>query len=125
MIRTPDDVKLRFTFSKKWKGKSKAWWWKRVQVHLDNKLLAKSCVRGTYRKKQKSLNPGHVKPNPKLRTNTGSKGLLIMGGVGGGNTVLARARAGPALAHRHTPNPIGILIGIPIGIPHWHTSMIK
>ena len=40
-------------------------------------------IRGTYRKKQKSLNPGHAKPNTKLRSNTGSKGLR-MGGARSG-----------------------------------------
>jgi hypothetical protein len=93
MILTPDDVKDRFAWSKKYKGKNRHWWQKRIQVHLDNHhfkhattskgraLLAKRLVRGAYRTKTKSLRPGHVKPDPKMRLATGSKGILKMGGV--------------------------------------------
>jgi hypothetical protein len=64
---------------------SKAWWLKKVHVHLDNKhfkvaltvfgrrLLAKRKCRGCFRRKGKSLRPGHVRPDPKLRINTGTK----------------------------------------------------
>ena len=45
------------------------------------KLLAKRVVRGVYRKRGKSLKPGHVKPNPKLRQSTGVKGFLKAGGA--------------------------------------------
>ena len=82
------------------KGKSKNWWLKKVHMHLDNhhfkvattsrgrRLLAKRTVRGVYRKKGKSLRPGHVKPNPKMKLNTGPKGILKAGGVGGGRVLV-------------------------------------
>jgi hypothetical protein len=100
MILTPDDVKTRYKWSIQYKGKSKKWWLKRIHVHLDNKhfkaavtvfgrrLLAKRKCRGVYRKKGKSLRSGHVKPDPKLRLNTGTKGILKMGGVGGGRVLV-------------------------------------
>ena len=100
MILTPDDVKQRYDWSKQYRNKPKSWWLKRVQIHLDNhhfkvattaksrSLLAKRRVRGVYRKKQKSLRSGHVKPDPKLRLNTGTKGILKMGGVGGGRVLV-------------------------------------
>ena len=34
-----------------------------------------------YRKKHRSLRPGHVKPDPSLRISTGTKGILKIGGV--------------------------------------------
>ena len=52
--------------------------------------MAKRRVRGVYRKKGKSLRSGHVKPNPKLRIATGAKGILKMGGVGGGKVLVWR-----------------------------------
>jgi hypothetical protein len=100
MILTPHDVAARYAWSKKYKGNSKMWWRKSVHIHLDNhcfkcattgfarRLLAKRRVRGVYRKKQKSLRPAHIKPNPKLRLSTGAKGILKMGGVGGGKVLV-------------------------------------
>ena len=98
MILTPGDVKQRFLWAKKYKDKTRAWWLRKVHIHLDNhhfkvpttcatrQLLAKRRVRGVYRRKQKSLRSGHVKPDSKLRLNTGAKGFLKMGGVGGGRS---------------------------------------
>jgi hypothetical protein len=69
-------------------------------VHLDNhhfkcattvrgrSLLAKRRVRGVYRKRGRSLRPGHAKPNPKLKQSTGVKGILKAGGVGGGRVLV-------------------------------------
>ena len=52
------------------------------------KLLAKRVVRGVYRKKGKSLRPGHVKPNAALRLGLGVKGVLKAGGVGNGKVLV-------------------------------------
>ena len=99
-ILTPDDVQARYAFSKKYKDKPEKWWLNFVQIHLDNKyfkvattaagrrLLAKRKVRGVYRKKGKTLRPGHVKPHPKTRLATGPKGFLKAGGVGGGRVLV-------------------------------------
>ena len=100
MILTPEDVKARYEWAKKYKGKPKKLWLKRIHVHLDNhhfkvattvksrSLLAKRRVRGVYRQKQKSLRSCHVKPDPKLRLSTGAKGILKLGGVGGGRVLV-------------------------------------
>jgi hypothetical protein len=99
-ILTPEDVKARYKFAKKYKGKSAAWWLRHVLIHLDNhvfkvattapgrKILAKRRVRGVYRKRGKSLRPGHIKPSPKLKQYTGAKGILKAGGVGGGKVLV-------------------------------------
>ena len=100
MILTPDDVNARHAWAKKYKNMPREWWQKKIQIHLDNhcfkvattskgrKLLAKRRVRGVYRKKQKSLRSGHVKPSPGLRTDTGAKGILKIGGVGKGKVLV-------------------------------------
>ena len=99
-ILTPEDTKKRWSFAKKFKGKSSSWWMRTVHIHIDNhhfkvattargrKLLAKRTVRGVYRKKGKSLRPGHVKPHPKMKLATGPKGILKAGGVGGGKVLV-------------------------------------
>ena len=100
MILTPDDVKQRFAWATEHKGKSAEWFKKNIHIHLDNhhfkaattvrgrRILAKRRVRGVYRTKGKSLRSGHVKPDPKLRVQTGSKGVLKMGGVGSGQVLV-------------------------------------
>ena len=48
-------------------------------------------MRGVYRKKgtkTDAIKPCYVKPSPKLRTNVGTKGVLKMGGVGGGEVLV-------------------------------------
>ena len=99
-ILTPADVKERYSWAAKYKTKPASWWVKAVHVHLDNhhfkvattgagrKLLAKRSVRGVYRKKGKSLRPGHVKPHPKQHLSLGVKGFLKAGGVGGGKVLV-------------------------------------
>ena len=99
-ILTPDDVKERFAWAKKYHRKSADWWLKTVHVHLDNhlfkvattspgrKLVAKRAVRGVYRAKGKSLNASHVKPNPKQHLSLGTKGIFKAGGVGGGKVLV-------------------------------------
>ena len=118
MILTPDDVKERYAWSKKYKGKTREWWKKKVHIHLDNhhfkaattcggrRLMAKRRVRGVYRRKQKSLRSGHVKPDPKLRLNTGTKGFLKICGIGGGKVLVLStikgAWSGDQAAHYYT-----------------------
>ena len=99
-ILTPDDVKERFAWAKKYHRKSADWWLRTVHVHLDNhafkvattsagrKLKAKRAVRGVYRAKGKSLNASHVKPNPRQHRSLGAKGILKAGGVGGGKVLV-------------------------------------
>ena len=98
-ILTPDDVKERYAWSKKYRTKSPAWWLRTAHVHLDNhafkraatgngrKLLAKRAVRGVYRTKDRSLRPSVVKPNAKLKAGF-PKGILKAGGVGGGKVLV-------------------------------------
>jgi len=128
-ILTPEDVKARFAWARKYRHQSAHWWRKTVHIHLDNhmfkvattargrKLLAKRRVRGVYRKKGKSLRSGHVKPSAKLKLNTGAKGILKAGGVGGGRVLVWHTIEGrwsgktaerfytdvvrPALKHKH------------------------
>jgi hypothetical protein len=107
LILTPEDIKKRWNWAKKYASKSRQWWIKNVHIHLDNKhfkapltskarkLTAKRGVKGVYRKTAKKgagkatrIHSCFVKPSPKLRTNLGSKGVLKMGGVGAGKVLV-------------------------------------
>ena len=99
-ILTPDDVKARFAWAKKYRGKTESWWKRSVHLHMDNhmfkvattaagrRLLAKRTVRGVYRQRGKAIRSGHVKPNPKMSLSLGGKGILKTGGVGGGKVLV-------------------------------------
>ena len=99
-IMTPTDIEERFRWARRYRAKSSAWWLRAVHIHIDNKafkvattqagrkLLAKRVVRGVYRKKGKSLRPGHVKPNSKLHLGLGGRGILKGGGVGNGKVLV-------------------------------------
>ena len=45
-------------------------------------------TRGVYRKKGQALLQGYYKPNPKLKFNTGAKGVHVLAGVGNGKVLL-------------------------------------
>ena len=101
-ILTPSDIAERYAWACRYRSKPVEWWLRTVHAHLDNhafklattsqgrKLLAKRVVRGVYRKKGKSLRPGHVKPCSKLHLGLGGRGVLKVGGVGGGPAVRGR-----------------------------------
>ena len=99
-ILTPEDIKDRYAFSKKYRRKPDSFWVVKIHAKADNhvfkvatnakgrRLLSKRRVRGVYRKKGKSLRPGHVKPSPKLKLSTGAKGIMKTGAVGGGKVLV-------------------------------------
>ncbi len=105
MILTPGDIKERWDWSKKYKDKPRSWWHRRIHMHVDNKhfkapltirgrrYVAKRRVRGAYRPKNKpkgvtTIKSCYVKPPKKLQVNLGTKGILKMGGVGGGKVLV-------------------------------------
>lgn len=99
-VLTPEDVKARYAFAKRFKNKTANWWKTHVDIHLDNhcfkvataargrKLLAMRRVRGVYRAKGKSLKPGYVKPGKGMRQNTGARGVMVAGGIGHGRVLV-------------------------------------
>ena len=99
-ILSDQDVKDRFAWAKKYRGKSPAWWRRAIHLHLDNhvfkvpgtatarRTLAARRVAGTYRAPGKSLLKQHVKAGRGLRQNTGARGVLVAGGVGAGRVLL-------------------------------------
>ena len=103
MILTPQDIKDRWAWAKKYAGKSKEWWLRSVHLHLDNhhfrrattgkgrKILAKRSVRFVLRRKgtkASRIKSCYVKPSAKLRPGGGVKGVLKLGGVGGGKVLV-------------------------------------
>jgi transposase len=95
-----EHIKDRYSWAQTYRHKPAKWWLQHVHVHLDNhafkvatthlgrRLLSRRRVRGVYRTKKKSLRRSVVKPNAKLRQNTGARGVLVAGGVGAGRTLV-------------------------------------
>lgn len=96
---TEDDIKDRFAFAKKYRGKSAQWWVKTLhaaidlktfQVYLNGKARAAANrreVRGTYRKRGQGLDRPHVKSQRRALPG-GAASAKIAAGVGGGKVIL-------------------------------------
>ena len=99
-LLTEEDIQGRLEFGKKYQGKPQSWWQSHIHMHIDVKFFpvlltgkarrhaAQSGTRGVIRRAGEGLNVGYVKPNPKLKYNTGAKGVHILAGVGNGKVLL-------------------------------------
>ena len=99
-LLTDQDIQDRFEFGETYQGKPASWWQSHVHMHIDVKFfpvlltgkarrhVAQSGTRGVIRRPGEGLNAGYVKPNPKLKYNTGAKGVHILAGVGNGKVLL-------------------------------------
>ena len=97
---TETDIKARYKFGKDHADKPVAWWLKHLQLTIDVKFfpvflheqarqyVAQTGTRGVYRIKGQPLTEGYYKPNPKLKYNTGAKGVHVLAGVGAGKVLL-------------------------------------
>ena len=86
---TEEDQKARRAFARKWGGKPKNFWKKKVHMFIDNKNFpvytngaarahaARRTVRGAYRKRGGGLGKGFVKVRKSLHQNTGAKSAII------------------------------------------------
>ena len=99
-LLTKDDIKDRYHFSIKYKGKSRAWWRSHVQMHWDLKQFAvyptektrafgaQREIRGAYRQPSQGLDEAYVVAPKHLKYNTGVRAAKIAGGVGKGRILL-------------------------------------
>ena len=99
-LLTDEDIQGRLEFGEKYQGKPVSWWQSHVHMHIDVKFypvlltgkarrhVAQSGTRGVIRRPGEGLNAGYVKPNPKLKYNTGAKGVHILAGVGNGKVLV-------------------------------------
>ena len=119
---TEQDVIDRYQFGWDYMDKPRSWWGTQIHMVIDVKFfpvyltgkarrhVAQSGCRGVYRVAGEGLAAGYYKPNPKLKYNTGAKGVHILAGVGLGKVLLweqiqgrwngaeaARIYAGPML----------------------------
>ncbi len=97
---TPDDIKERFDFAKKYKSKSKKWWNTHIQMFIDNKSFpvyltnkaraygAQRAVRGAYRQKGQGLDRGYTKASKTMQHNPCGKSLVVAAGVGKGRVLM-------------------------------------
>ncbi|CAK0861903.1 unnamed protein product, partial [Prorocentrum cordatum] len=107
-LLTDEDIHGRLEFGEKYQGKPMSWWQSHVHMRIDVKFfpvllagkarrrVAQSGTRGVIRRLGEGLNASCAKePNPKLKHNTGAKGVHILAGVGDGEA--ARVYEGPIL----------------------------
>ena len=99
-LLTNADIAERYHFGRKYKGKPASWWKKFIHLIIDVKFFpvylngkarchaAQSGCRGAYRRAGEGLSDGYVKPNPKLKYNTGANGVHVLAGVGRGKVLL-------------------------------------
>ena len=99
-LLTDDDIEDRFSFGWTWVDKPLSFWSTHVHMHIDVKFFpvfcnakgrrhaAQSGRRGVYRMAGEGLGEGYYKPNPKLKYNTGAKGVHVLAGVGQGQVLV-------------------------------------
>ena len=93
-VLTPEDVKVRYKFSKDFSGKPAPWWTSNIEMHIDVKHFpvslhgearedaAQKGTRGAYRAPGKGLAAPYVKRDTRLKYNSGARGVKVMAGVG-------------------------------------------
>ena len=99
-VLTPEDVKARLAFARKYHMKSAQWWNDRLDGIIDGKSFkvyltadgrrraAQHATYGAYRAPGKGLAQGYVKPKKTLLTNPGARNELIIAGVGSGKMLM-------------------------------------
>ena len=97
---TKQDIKDRVAFAASYGSKTSAWWNRFVHMHIDVKHfnifldgkgrrhVAQVGCRGAYRGLGERFSPGTVKPNPKVKYNSGTRGVKVLAGVGHGKVLL-------------------------------------
>ena len=97
---TVEDIKARYEFAKDYMERPRGWWGSHIHLIIDVKFFpiylngkarshaAQSGTRGVYRKAGQALTEGYYKPNPKMKYNTGARGVHVLAGVGDGAVLL-------------------------------------
>ena len=97
---TKDDIRARFNFAKRYVDRPRSWWASHLHLIIDVKFFpiylngkarrhaAQTGTRGVYREAGQGICEGYYKPNPKLKFNTGAKGVHVLAGVGDGKVLL-------------------------------------
>ena len=97
---TEDDVKDRKAFAHACAHHPQTWWKRNLHLVHDVKFfpvylhgkarrhVSQTGTRGCYRKKGQAFMQGYFKPNPRLKYNTGAKGVHVLAGVGNGKVLL-------------------------------------
>lgn len=99
-LLTPEDVKARLAFAKKYKGKSAKWWNSFIDMHIDAKFFkvylhgkarahaAREGTRGAYRTAGQGLGAPYVKRGKRNRYNPGANSVMVLAGIGHGRVLL-------------------------------------
>ena len=99
-LLTDQDIKDRYDFARNYIERPRNWWVTHLHLIIDVKFFpvflntkarqhaAQTGCRGVYREEGQGLSEGYYKPNPKLKYNTGAKGIHVLAGVGNGKVLL-------------------------------------
>ena len=99
-LLTKEDRRARYLFARKFKGKPRSWWLKKIRMHIGLKnfavyttakardYAAMRMVRGAYRGVGAGLDEAYVVLPKDLRFNPGAKSCRIAAGVGCGRVLL-------------------------------------
>lgn len=101
-VLSTEDIESRKNFARKYRGKPKRWWLKSVHAHIDCKFFktylngkmrlhaAKERYWGAFRGRADGdgLRAPYVRPRKDQKTNTGSRGIMVLAGVGKGKMLL-------------------------------------
>ena len=99
-VLTPEDVKDRLAFARKYHGKTPGWWNKQLHAIIDGKSFkvylnadgrkkaAQHATYGAYRAPGQGLAQGYVKLKKTLLTNPGARNELILAAVGNGKMMM-------------------------------------
>ena len=99
-LLTQQDVKARFAFARRHKGKNAKWWNTHIDMHIDVKYFpvllhgqarshaAREGTRGAYRTAGQGLAAPYVKRGKRNRYNTGARSVIVLAGIGHGKVLL-------------------------------------
>ena len=136
-LLTDQDIVDRHQFGLKYVDKPIGWWLSHIQMNIDVKFFqvflnarardhaAQSGCRGVYRVEGQGLSEGYYKPNPKLKYNSGAKGVHVLAGVGMGKVLVWEYLEGTWNSHEAARLYKGaVLKALQRAYPHRHQYIV-
>lgn len=99
-VLTEADIEERYEFAKKYRNRSTTWWLQNMHAGIDGKFFkvyltgaarlvaARHATYGAYRSPGQGLDGAYVKPQKRVKYNTGAPSSLIVAAVGAGRMLM-------------------------------------
>ena len=99
-VLTEADIEERYELAKKYRNRSTTWWLQNLHAGIDGKFFkmyltcaarlvaARHATSGAYRSPGQGLDGAYVKPQKRVKYNTGAPSSLIVAGVGAGRMLV-------------------------------------